>query len=336
MKQLVKPLAQLLAVTAIGLGAFGPHDAGAADMVVTSEIPLAVNPSPYIVQFIDEVTKRTNGAIKGKYFHASTLYNDRDAIAALGTGSVQVVLPVTSRLEQVDPRIGVASLPFSLSSSKMGNKCFADDYTKMLSAYIEPKGIQILGLLRTADLLFLMKSKDVQKIEDLRGMKIRVISGGIVLEAMKSVQASPVALAASELSTAISQGVIDGMMTSPAGWADVVGITAKFATLPPGMSLATSAVTVDKKWFDALPAGQRQIIQQVLDEIIKRQWTETVAKDEQLIKRMTDQGGSYRVMAPAEVDRLKERFVAASAGFRKQHADAVAKAEGLEKTCNAK
>jgi len=325
-----------MALASIGLASLAAPHAGAADMIVTSEIPLAVNPSPYIVQFIDEVTKRTNGALTGKYFHASTLYNDRDAIAALGTGAVHVVLPVTSRLEQVDPRIGVASLPFSLSSSKMGNKCFADGYTKMLSSYLEPKGIQILGLLRTADLLFLMKSRDVQKIEDLRGQKIRVISGGIVLDAMKSVQASPIAMAASELSTAISQGVIDGMMTSPAGWADVVGITAKFATLPPGMSLATSAVTVDKKWFDALPAAQRQIITQVIDDIIKRQWTETVAKDEQLIKRMTDQGGSYRVMAPAEVERLKERFVAASSGFRKQHVDAVARADGLDKTCNVK
>jgi C4-dicarboxylate-binding protein DctP len=99
------------------------------------------------------------------------------------------------------------------------------------------------------------------------------------------------------------------------------------------MSLATSAVVVDKKWFDGLPAAQRQTIQDVIDDIIKRQWTETVAKDEVLIKRMTDLGGSYRIMAPAEVDRLKERFAAAGANFRKQHAATISKAEALEKTC---
>jgi C4-dicarboxylate-binding protein DctP len=308
----------------------------ASQMVVTSEIPLTVNPSPYIVQFIDEVAKRTNGGIKGKYFHAATLYNDRDAIAALGTGAVQVVFPVISRLEQMDPRIGVASLPFSLTSEKMANRCFADGYTKMLSGYIEPKGAKILGILRTADLMFLMKSKDVQKLEDLRGQKIRVISGGVILDTMKSIQASPVALAATELSPAISQGVIDGMITSPAGWADVVGITAKHATLAPGMALATSAILVDKKWFDGLPAAQSKVIQDVVDEIIKRQWAETIANDQKLIKRMVDQGGVYRVMAPAEVARLKERFVTAGASFRKQHAEAVGRAEALEATCGVK
>jgi C4-dicarboxylate-binding protein DctP len=324
---------QTLFCAALSLQGLAATPLHAAEMVVTSEIPLIVNPSPYIVEFVETVTKRTNGAIQGKYFHAASLYNDRDAIAALGTGAVQIVFPVMSRLEQMDARVGVASLPFSLSSAKMLNKCFADGYTQMLSSFIEPKGAKILGILRTADLMFLMRNRDIQKLEDLKGQKIRVISGGIVLDTIKSVGASPVALPAPELSPAISQGVIDGMITSPAGWADVVGITAKFATLVPGMSLATSAVVVDKKWFDGLPAAQRQTIQDVIDEIIKRQWTETVAKDETLIKRMTDLGGSYRIMAPAEVDRLKERFAAAGANFRKQHAETINKAEALEKTC---
>jgi C4-dicarboxylate-binding protein DctP len=126
------------------------------------------------------------------------------------------------------------------------------------------------------------------------------------------------------------------MITSPAGWADVVGITAKHATLAPGMALATSAILVDKKWFDGLPAAQSKAIQDVVDEIIKRQWAETIANDQKLIKRMVDQGGVYRVMAPAEVARLKERFVTAGASFRKQHAEAVGRAEALEATCGVK
>ena len=48
---------------------------------------------------------------------------------------------------------------------------------------------------------------------------------------------------------------------------------------------------------------------------------------------MTDLGGTYRIMAPAEVDRLKERFAAAGANYRKQHAVTIDKVEALEKTC---
>ena len=307
--------------------------AGFADIVITSEIPMATNPSPYIVQFLDEVAKRTNGELKGKYFAASQLYNDRDAIGAIGTGAVHMVWPVTSRLEQVDPRIGVASLPFMLSSREMTNACFAKGFTQQISSYIEPKGMRVLGLLRTADLMFLMKSRDVQRPEDLKGQKVRVVGGQIMLDAMRTVQASPISMSASEMSAALAQGAIDGVMSSPAGWVDVLGATAKHGISVPGMALATSAVVVDKSWFDKLPEAHRKAVQSVLDEIIARQWKETAAKDEEVIKKMVRQGASQRVMRGEAVKRLKQRFDAASQKFRDQHSEVVQKRDALEKQC---
>lgn len=305
----------------------------AADLVITSEIPMATNPSPYIVQFLDDIAKRTNGELKGKYFAASQLYNDRDALGALGTGAVHMVWPVTSRLEQFDPRTGVASLPFMLSSKEMTNTCFAKGFTQQVSSYVEPKGMRVLGLLRTADLMFLMKSRDVAKPEDLKGQKVRVVGGQIMLDAMRTVQASPVSMSASEMSAALAQGAIDGVMSSPAGWVDVLGTTAKHGVSVPGMALATSAVVVDKAWFDKLPEAHRKAVQASLDEIIARQWKETVAKDEELIKKMVAQGATHRVMAGEDVQRLKQRFDTASQKFRDQHAEVVRQRDALEKKC---
>lgn len=321
-----------MAWSAAAVVGWGPV-ANAADMIITSEIPSATNPSPYIEQFIAAVKQRTGGAIQGKYFPASQLYNDRDGLAALGTGAVHMVWPVSSRLEQFDARVGVASLPFALTSEDMTNPCFSQRFTRQISGYLEPRGIQVLGFLRTADLIFLMKDRDIQSGDDLKGQKIRVIGGQIMLDAMRAVQASPISMSASEMSAALSQGAIDGAMTSPAGWMDVLGKTAKFATLAPGMGLATSAVTVDKPWLDALPEDQRKAIHGVLNEIIVKQWKETVAKDQQLIEQMVAQGGHYRVMAPEQVEQLKARVVAAGAGFRSKHADAIAELENIRKEC---
>lgn len=322
-----------LARWSLTLAAAWCTQAGAAEMIITSEVPISTNPSPYIEQFIAEVGKRTNGAIQGKYFPASQLYNDRDALAALGTGGVHMVWPVASRLELMDQRLGAISLPFLLGTREMTNRCFADGFTRQVSGYIEPRGVKVLGFLRTAELLFIMKSRDVQRVEDLKGQKVRVVGGKVMLDAMQSIHASPVSMAASEMSAALAQGAIDGAMTSPAGWVDVLGSTAKFAALAPGMALATSAVAVDKAWFDALPEAQRKVIQTALDEIIVRQWKETVVKDEQLVKQMVDQGGTYRVLSAAETERLKERFLGAGQGFRDKHPDVFRQVEDLRKTC---
>ena len=306
----------------------------ATEMIITGEVPITTNPSPSILKFIEEVDKRTNGAVKGKYFPASQLYNDINGIAAIGTGSVHMVWPVSSRLEALDPRIGIVSLPFSLTTEEMTNNCFAEGLAKQVNSYIDRKGVTVLGFLRTADLMFLMNSKDIQKQEDISGLKIRVIGGQIMLDPMRSVGASPVSMAASEMSSALSQGAIDGVLSSPAGWVDVLGSTAQYGISVPGMALTTSAVVTDKAWLDSLPKEHSDVIKTVLQEIIVDQWQSSIVKDEELIQKMVQQGAKYRVMEPAEVERLKESFTRANQKFVEKNAKAVEALAQVKKECN--
>lgn len=154
-----------------------------------------------------------------------------------------------------------------------------------------------------------------------------------MLDAMRTVDASPISMAASEMSVALSQGTIDGAMTSPAGWTDVLGMSAKYGALFPGMSLATSPVVVDKVWFDGLPQAHKTAIQEVLDGIIERQWKETVEKDKALVKQMVDQGAVYHVVPDSEVKLLRDAFNKASADFIKENADAIQALRELDKRC---
>jgi len=321
-------LAGLLAV------GFLSNPVKAVEIIITSEIPITTNPSPYVTQFLEEIESKTQGAVKGKYFPASQLYNDRDALAALGTGAVHMVWPVASRLELFDRRTGLLSLPFGLNQTQLTNKCFSSGLAAQMSGYLEPAGMKVLGFLRTAELVFLMRDKDIATVDDLKGKKIRVVGGKVMLDAMSSVKASPISMAASEMSVAISQGAIDGAMTSPAGWVDVLGTSAKYGVLFPGMALATSPVVVDKVWFDGLKAEHRAAISNVLDSIIERQWRETVEKDKALVEQMVQKGSQYRVVEPAEVEKLRAAFKVASTEFTKANADAMAAVERSNGTCS--
>lgn len=304
-----------------------------ADMIITSEIPMATNPSPYIAQFIESVERETEGRITGQYFPAAQLYNDRDGLAALGTGAVHMVWPVSSRLETMDIRTGIISLPFALSADDLTDSCFSSGFTKQITEYLSPKGLTVLGFLRTADLLFIMRDKDIKTTADLKGQKIRVIGGKVMLDAVRSVGASPVSMAASEMSAAISQGAIDGALTSPAGWADLIGDTGKYATSVPGMALATSAVVADKAWFDSLSEADQAVLKSVLDEIIERQWIETVQKDEELIAKMVAQGGNHRVMDETEISIVQAKFSDATGDFIKKNQKAIDQTDALRKEC---
>jgi TRAP-type C4-dicarboxylate transport system substrate-binding protein len=100
------------------------------------------------------------------------------------------------------------------------------------------------------------------------------------------------------------------------------------------MALATSPVVVDKVWFDGLKAEHRAAISNVLDAIIERQWRETVEKDKALVEQMVQKGSQYRVVEPAEVEKLRAAFKVASTEFTKANADAMAAVERLNGTCS--
>lgn len=305
----------------------------ATDLVLPSEVASTHWKTKYMNQFAEEVKRKTNGAVNVKVFPGGQLYNDQDAMAALGTGAVHMVWPVAVRLETIDARTGIVNLPFAISDEMMLNRCFNEDLTKMISSYVEPRKLQVLGFLRTSDLMFTFKDRDVQKLEDMRGAKIRVTGGRVFQDVMKSFNTSPVSMAASEMSTALSQGAIDGVFTSPAGWAEMIGMTAKYAWYVPGMSVATYAVVVDKNWLDRLPEAHRKAIVDTIDEIGRRQWNEAIEEDKKMIQKMTSQGATFRTAPAAEIQRWRERAAPVNKTFTDKHVETAQRLTAIEKRC---
>lgn len=323
----------LLAALLAAAFTFGGSAARAADLILPSEVAATHWKTKYMNEFAAEVNKRTSGAVNVKVFPAGQLYNDQDAMAALGTGSVHMVWPVAVRLETIDPRTGIINLPFGLADEQMTNRCFSTGLTQMMSAYVEPRKLKVLGFLRTSDLMFVFRDKDVKRLEDMRGSKVRVTGGRVFLDLMRSLNTSPVSMAASEMSTALSQGAIDGVFTSPAGWAEMIGMTARHAWYVPGMSVATYAVVVDKNWLDGLPAAHRKAVEDVVTEISQRQWNEAIEEDKKMIAKMTGQGASYRVADKNEIARWKTVAAPVNKSFTDKHGDVAQRFVELDKRC---
>lgn len=317
------------------LAALALSTAQAADLVLPSEVAATHWKTEYMNRFAEQVKKRTNGAVNVKVFPGGQLYNDQDAMAALGTGAVHMVWPLWVRLETLDPRTGIVNLPFMVSDQQMTNACFSEGLTKQISSFVEPRNLQVLGFLRTADLMFVFKDRDVQKLEDLRGAKVRVTGGRVFLDTMRALQTSPVSMPASEMSTALSQGAIDGVFTSPAGWAEMIGMTAKYGWQVPGMSVGAYAVVVDKKWMDALPAAHRNAVTESLAEVARTQWAEAIEADRKLLEKMKSQGAVIRTASAAEVQRWRERAAPGTKAFTDRYPDVAQKMAELAKRCNA-
>jgi TRAP-type C4-dicarboxylate transport system substrate-binding protein len=325
MKFIAPTIAVLAALLTLGLG-HAPR-ALALEIIMTNEVAVGHWKTTEMNQFAETLAKRSNGRITAKVFPASQLYNDRDAVAALGTGAVHMVWPVTVNLETIDPRIGVATVPFVVTDELMAKPAAAAEFAQLLSSFVEVKNIRILAVLRTSDVFFLFRDRPIRQIADLRDQKIRVTGGRILQDLIRAYGANPISMAASEMAMALTTGAIDGIVTSAAGWSQIVGKSAKQASNIPGLTLLTYSVAVDKAWLEKLPAPDRAIVESAMAEFASTQWAAALKKDQEEIDAMVAQGGTYwranaeqaepfRRAAEPVVKSFSERFPDAIAAYR--------------------
>jgi TRAP-type C4-dicarboxylate transport system substrate-binding protein len=315
---------RIAALAVAGALTTGPALAQAKiEIIMTNEVASTHWKTTEMNQYAEILAKKSNGRITAKVFPASQLYNDRDAVAALGTGAVHMTWPASVNLESIDQRVGVLILPFALSDERMMKPAFAKDVMKLISSFTEPKNIEVLALLRTTDLFFLFKDRPIRKLGDLKGQKVRVTGGRIQSDIIRSFGGSPTSMAASEMSMALATGAIDGIVTSGAAWARIVGITAKQASLVPSLGLLTYTVAVDKKWLDGLSPDDQRIIREAMVEFAATQWTQAIKKDHEEIDVMVKQGGTFWAANAEEAAPFRKAVESVTKAFEVRYPDAV-------------
>lgn len=293
------------------------------EIIMTNEVAATHWKTSEMNQFAEMLAKKSNGRITAKVFASSQLYNDRDAVAALGTGAVHMTWPASVNLESIDQRVGLLILPFLLSDEQMMKPAFAKDITKLVSSFTEPKSIEVLALLRTTDLFFLFKDRPIRKLADLKGQKVRVTGGRIQSDIIRAFGGSPISMAASEMSMALATGAIDGIVTSGSAWARIVGKTAKQASLIPALGLLTYTVAVDKKWLDGLAPEDQKIIRDTMAEFASTQWAQAIKKDHEEIDVMVKEGGTFWAANPEEAAPFRKAVESVVKSFETRFPDAV-------------
>lgn len=278
------------------------------EIVMTHELPEVFHKHEYMEKFKELVEERSDNRLSVKIYPAATLFKDTEAMEAIGTGAVQMVWPVSSHLESLSNEYGIVSLPFGISDEKMNDENFRAELTKILNGYVDDKGIKVLGLLRTAEGMFLAKDVEMQSINELAGLKIRTVSGHISGSMMEAIDATAVAMPSTELATSLSQGAIDGVNTSPDGWRDVVGSIAKYGYVVPDMQIFTYSMVVDNIWFEKLPEDLQTIIEETADEIVEEQWKTIAEIDVEIIEEVTSDWGTIHYADEQDTEQWRQKM----------------------------
>ncbi|HZX18477.1 MAG TPA: TRAP transporter substrate-binding protein [Pseudomonas sp.] len=161
-------------------------------------------------KFADLLSEKSGGKLKVRLFPGGTLGGDVQTVSALQGGTLDITVLNSGILAAQAADYAMLDFPFLFNSVEEAHAVIDGPVGEKLSAQLDSKGLVGLGYW---DLGFrnLSNSKHaVTKLEDMQGLKVRVIQSPIYLETFSALGANPVPMAFPEVYTALEQKTIDG------------------------------------------------------------------------------------------------------------------------------
>ncbi|MCJ7546759.1 MAG: TRAP transporter substrate-binding protein [Deltaproteobacteria bacterium] len=215
-----------------------------------------------------EIEKRTNGRVKITIFPGGTLTAADKCYDGVAKGISDIGMSVFAYTRGRFPLTEVADLPLGIKSGLVATKLINAYYKKFNPK--ELKDVKVMYLHGHGP-GFLHTKTAVEKLEDLKGMKIRCT--GLAAKIVEKLGAVPVAMPMPDTYDSLKRGVVDGSMAPQESlktwkWGEVV----KFTTESWGSAYSTGFfVVMNKEKWNGLPKDAKRIIEQVNAEWIERQ-----------------------------------------------------------------
>ncbi|MEQ9814655.1 MAG: TRAP transporter substrate-binding protein DctP [Azospirillaceae bacterium] len=170
-----------------------------------------------IQQFLTDLEAATDGALVGQLFENGQLYAAADVPRAVARGDVEMAVPVTVYLSPFEPNLSVLDLAlFAGLPAEDFNEVVDGPLGQDLSARIE----ETLGVVVPGDWLLLGSAHtfsagdQITSYDDLEGLRIRIPGGAAILSHYQTLGGDPVVISFGDVPIALSQGTIDGILTT--------------------------------------------------------------------------------------------------------------------------
>ena len=169
-----------------------------------------------VKEFAKSVEERTNGAVKFNVYPAGQLGDSAEQIEGLRLGTQDMALAAFSHVSGFVPEFDLFGAPFLFENAEHFTKVFDGNVGDMLDkASKDQYGIRLLSTFTSGYRLLFNGDHAVETIDDLKGLKIRVMGGEANSLTWSVFGAIPAPMPYSEVYSALQAGVVDGAENEP-------------------------------------------------------------------------------------------------------------------------
>jgi TRAP-type C4-dicarboxylate transport system substrate-binding protein len=223
----------------------------------------------WLRRFTAMVEKDSKGRIKGEIYPASQLGPIPRQIEGVQFGSVQGWIGPPEFLVGVDKRYEALSAPGLFTSQDQAFKVLNDPVVKkMYYGFGSNKGLEGVGIAPIGPSSIAMR-KEIRKLADFKGTKIRVLASPFQLELIRRMEASPVAMTLGDVLPGLQQGAIDGALATITVFTTFQYVDVAKYVIETDQPYLSSLVVMSKKWLATLPPDLQKIVRDDAERVSK-------------------------------------------------------------------
>ena len=242
---------------------------------------------------MEEYSKKLYEWSDGKMI-LTTLYNgvlgnDLELVRAVQEGTISIVNSVPSYQSGIVPEAALLDVPGLFESVEEYNTFMKENYLVFMQRRYKKKGIHLIS--STAyTFRVLTSNREIQSLDDIRGLKIRTMENKYQMEFWQNMGAIVSPLYWAQVRTAIQQGMVEAQ-ENPVGYmkssdlADVQDYVCMTNHMP-----MISNVIINEEQFQSMTKEQQELLTRMFQEMDAELARRQPEEDQQLIEELKVNG----------------------------------------------
>lgn len=221
-------------------------------------------------KFAELVAERSNGRITIDVFHSGQLGEEKAVIEQLQLGAIEFARVSSSPLAEFNKQFGLFSLPYIFDNSDHMWKFLMSDYANGMLDNLQKSRLKGLAYYDSGARSFYTKAP-VTKVEDLKGMKLRVQQSKVNMDMINALGASPTPMSYGEVFSGLQTGVIDGAENNAPSYFSANHYQAVKNYVLDGHTRVPEVLMMSKITWDKLSPEDQKLIKQAAIDSVKAQ-----------------------------------------------------------------
>ena len=244
--------------------AISPARAQAKSVFKASDVQPAGYPTVVATENLGKkLDAATNGRLSVQMFPSMQLGGEKETIEQTQIGAIQMLRVSAGSVGPIVDDINVVNMPFLFKNMAHAEKIMDGPIGQELLDKITASpnaGLVALCWMNAGARSLYNTKKPIKAIEDLKGLKFRVIGNPIFIDMMNALGGNGVAMGYDQVFSALQTGVIDGAENNPPSYVFSNHYTAaKYFSLTEHLIIPEVLVFSKKAWASVSPEDQNLI-----------------------------------------------------------------------------